>query len=251
MIVFFSLFPHRKTYDFVSILVSKGYENLWLIAAPKVNLKHNKNTDFSNNHNLSKKYNVKNLCKKFNLNFCESAHDDKIKISKIIHDSGAKTALISGARIIKKEIIEMFPNGIINFHPGKIPETSGLDSFFYSIKTNSPMGVTVHIIDDRVDAGFFIFFEKVKIALDDTLESVKEKVYEIQLCSLSKYLDTYFGKKINFPPINRPRKNIPLSQVEKDSIILKFPIWKREQIEDITEPSNYAGNPHEGLNRNE
>ena len=232
IIIFCYSFPHRKTYDFVSLLVSKGYENLWLIAAPKVNLKHNKNKDSSNNHNLSKKYNVKNLCKKCNLNFFESAHDDKTKISKIINESGSKTALISGARIIKKEIIEMFPDGIINFHPGIIPETSGLDSFYYSIKTNSPMGVTVHIIDDRVDAGFFIFFEKVKVASNDTIKSIKEKLYEIQLCSLSKYLDIYFGKKMYFPPINRPKKNTPLSQVEKDTIILRFPSWKSRQIED-------------------
>ena len=71
-----------------------------------------------------------------------------------------KTAIISGARIIKRDVIKLFANGIVNFHPGMIPETSGLDSFHHSIAQNCSMGVTVHLIDHRVDAGKFIFFEK-------------------------------------------------------------------------------------------
>ena len=68
----------------------------------------------------------------------ECAHD-KIEVIEDIRDRlKAKIALISGARILKKEIIDLFDNGIINFHPGKIPETSGLDSFLYYRKNCSP-----------------------------------------------------------------------------------------------------------------
>ncbi len=230
IIIFCYSFPHRKTYDFVSTLVSKDYKNLWLVAAPKLKLKHNRNNTGSDNPNLSEKYNIKKLCEEFSLNFIESAHDDKEKIQKIINDSGSTKAIISGARIIKKEIIEMFSDGIINFHPGKIPETSGLDSFFYTIKTNSPMGVTVHLIDHRVDAGFFIFFERLMVEESDTFESIKEKLYQTQLVSLSKYTDNFLEAYKEFPPIDRPKKNIPLTETEKENIRLSFPEWRNNQI---------------------
>ena len=68
--------------------------------------------------------------------------------------------IISGARIIDKKIIKLFKYGIINFHPGKIPETSGLDSFFWTIKKNIYPSVTAHFIDQYVDRGKILINSK-------------------------------------------------------------------------------------------
>ena len=57
-----------------------------------------------------------------------------LKIKLIVKKYKINIGIISGARIIDKKIIKLFKYGIINLHPGKIPETSGLDSFFGQLK---------------------------------------------------------------------------------------------------------------------
>lgn len=149
IIIFGYAFPHRKTYDFLHILFALGFQNITVVASPKLNLSHNtssKNQDLNN----SNEYCVKTACRILGIDFKESFHDDINTIQKIQNRTQAKIAIISGARIIKKNVIDLFPDGIVNFHPGKIPETSGLDSFYYTIKNNSSMGVTAHLIDRSV-----------------------------------------------------------------------------------------------------
>ena len=143
---------------------------------------------------------------------------------------GINQAIISGARIIKKDVIDLFSDGIINFHPGKIPETSGLNAFYYAIKNNCPMGVTVHQIDHKVDAGNLIFFEKLRIEKDDNIESTKKKLYGTQLYSLRKYLLFYFGNKKNYTEIDRPQKNTPLNNDAINELKSHFMPWKDAQI---------------------
>ncbi len=42
LIIFGYAFPHKKTYDFVSMLFAKGFRNIVVVGAPKLLLKGNK-----------------------------------------------------------------------------------------------------------------------------------------------------------------------------------------------------------------
>ncbi len=89
--------------------------------------------------------------------------------------------LIAGARILKPRVIEAFPLGIINFHPGLIPQTRGLDAMMWSVHNGIPQAVTAHVIDSRVDAGSILFAEEMPIWSDDTPFDFQERLYEMQL----------------------------------------------------------------------
>lgn len=226
IIVFAYAFPHKKTYDFLNILNNKGFKNIIVIAAPWKEFK-------SNNATYKKEsifYDIKNLCHLLNFDFHICPHDNFQKIKDIQSKSSAELGIISGARILKSHVIELFNDGIVNFHTGKIPETSGLDSFYYSIKKNCQIGVTAHLIDERVDAGRFIFFEEIKIEVSNTIEDIKENIYKTQLLALNRYLCDYFQKESKFKEIERPYKNSPLSLAQKEHIIEGFDKWKKNQI---------------------
>ena len=229
IVIFGYSFPHRKTCDFLMILFELGFQNIVVIGAPKIKLAHGKDSENINAVNLSS-YCVKTLCHTLNIEFQECAHDNLRKILSIKDRIKSETAIISGSRILKKEVIDLFANGVVNFHPGMIPETSGLDSFFYSIKKNCPMGVTVHHVDHKVDAGRFVFFEKLRIERDQSIKDVRENLYGIQLISFKKYLLSYFGREYNFPDIDRPQKNPPMTFLEKEAVTLYFEQWKNNQI---------------------
>ena len=61
--------------------------------------------------------------------------------------------LIFGSRILNKEIIEMFKVGILNLHPGLLPENRGLNTIQNAILKNIPQAVTLHFINNEIDMG--------------------------------------------------------------------------------------------------
>ena len=81
------------------------------------------------------------------------SHHNSTETLKIIKKNKLDLGVILGARILKKEIINAFKIGIINMHPGILPENRGLDNIKWSVVKNLPIGVTSHFIDPRIDMG--------------------------------------------------------------------------------------------------
>ncbi len=223
-------FPHRKTNDFILDLVASGINNIIVIAAPKKTLTYTDNNSYFNKTlNFTSVLSTEVICNNLNLPYYELKHDDVGGISKLAKVYKIRLGLISGARIIPSEVINIFKLGLINFHPGKIPETSGLDSFYYSIKNSVPMGVTTHFIDHKVDAGKMIAFEELELSADDTIEVVQENLYQLQRKALKVLIPRLTSAKIHSTEIHRPKKNLPLSFEEKQKILLRFQSWKSFQ----------------------
>jgi len=229
--VFAYSFPHRKTQDFLVNLVAMGYTNLCVIGAPWKKLPYQEDGNLIERRiKTATPYATEKLCKALGLRYFEIEHDDETGIRNLQNQYNLKMGIIAGARILQKKIIDIFPEGIINFHPGKIPETSGLDAFFYSIKHKVPMGVTAHFIDHKVDAGRLILFEPLKITLDDSPDIAQENLHHTQVTALRKVAHLLMNEgRLNTAPISRPKKNIPMTMPEKWDCLKKFPSWRAEQ----------------------
>lgn len=214
-------FEHKKSLDFFNIIVKDPSFNVTVIAAPWVNIENSSLTTQPIQNSP-----VKDFCKKHYIPYISCKHNDVTKIKSAVDKYKLTLGIIAGARIIPKSIIEIFDDGIVNFHPGKIPESSGLDALYHTIRNNSVYGVTSHFIDYRVDAGDLIDFKEVSIDPNDTITSLKEKNYNLQLEMLNDFLIAYQNEEINRKPIIRPFKNNALSESEKHDILKNFEIWK-------------------------
>lgn len=214
-------FEHKKSLDFFNIVLDNSNFSLVVIAAPWVNLNGSTPTEkhFGNSE-------IKEVCDTKNIPYISCSHNDHARIKSVVNKYNLDIGIVAGARIIPKKTIELFRDGILNFHPGKIPETSGLDAFYYTIKNNCSYGVTSHFIDYRVDAGELVEFKEVTVELSDSVASLKEKSYILQLEMLSKFLINYENNSIQCQTITRPFKNNLLSEAEKTSILNKFQVWK-------------------------
>ena len=58
-------------------------------------------------------------------------------------------------QIIKRKLIAIPGDGIVNIHPGLIPEFRGIQPYFWELSEGSPRaGATLHLIEDeKIDAG--------------------------------------------------------------------------------------------------
>ncbi len=121
----------------------------------------------------------------------------------------------------------MFNYGVINYHPGPLPETSGLDSIYWMIKKNVRPLASAHFINSKVDAGELIEECWIAVNSDDTLEIVENSLYLAQL-QLHKKICKKIANNQTFKTktIVRPFKNSLMTKDQRELSLKNFANWK-------------------------
>ncbi len=140
---------------------------------------------FSNNENAyalqrAKKHGIKSVS--FNPGQFESRRQYDKKLLGLLQNEKIDLIVLAGYMLlVGREIIKEFSNRIINVHPALLPSFKGThgikDAFDYGVKVT---GVTVHFVEEELDAGPVISQESVIIAEDDTQETLEEKIHKIE-----------------------------------------------------------------------
>ena len=108
---------------------------------------------------------------------------DKITVDYIL-ENGFDFLISYGYRfILRKDILDLFPNRAINMHISYLPYSRGADPNFWSFIEGTPKGVSIHYLDEGVDTGEIIVQKEVSFdSLDtETLASSYQKLQvEIQ-----------------------------------------------------------------------
>lgn len=84
-------------------------------------------------------------------------------------------------RLLGPTLLEPYHGKIINLHPSLLPAFPGKDAIgqalAYGVKVT---GVTVHFVDEGMDTGPIIVQESIKVALDDTYETLSQKIHQLE-----------------------------------------------------------------------
>lgn len=76
-------------------------------------------------------------------------------------------------RIIKKNILSIPSRGIINCHPGLLPEYRGCTCVEWAIYNDDPVGATCHFMAPDIDGGPVIYAAPMPIRKGDRYEKVR------------------------------------------------------------------------------
>ncbi|WP_310379412.1 phosphoribosylglycinamide formyltransferase [Flavobacterium sp.] len=85
-----------------------------------------------------------------------------------------------------KNIIEQYPNKIINIHPALLPKYGGKGMYGMNVHRSvvenkeNETGITIHFVNENYDEGNIIFQKKVTVLVTDTPEIVAEKIHELE-----------------------------------------------------------------------
>lgn len=71
--------------------------------------------------------------------------------------------------IIKKEIIDFMSTSIVNLHISYLPWNRGANPNFWSFVENTPKGVTIHEIDEKLDQGKILLQKEMEF--DESTET--------------------------------------------------------------------------------
>jgi len=105
-------------------------------------------------------------------------------------------------KVLSKEFVEEYKGRIINIHPSLIPSFCGKG--YYGEKVHQSVleygvkitGATVHFVDEGTDTGQIIIQEAVEVKDDDTVDTLKNRVLEVEHRILPKAVKLYCDRRI-------------------------------------------------------
>ena len=87
---------------------------------------------------------------------------------------------------IPSNIIEAFPNKIINIHPALLPKYGGKGMFGMHVheavikNKEQESGITIHHVNENYDEGAIIFQKSFEISPSDSADDVAKKVHKLE-----------------------------------------------------------------------
>jgi len=176
--VFAYNFKHWKTQAGIQNLCIAGYKPVVLLAADPVELKF-----YRSKVRIAPRdtflWHPKELAKFYGIDYRVLKHNSQMT-SDIVRSHNLDVGVVLGARILKPIAFNHFNIGVLNMHPGILPQNRGLDTIKWAILKDMPQGVTGHLIDGNIDRGFLIKQEEIAIYKDDTLVDLQVRIQNLE-----------------------------------------------------------------------
>jgi len=77
---------------------------------------------------------------------------------------------------VRPPVLKKFPRAAINLHISYLPWNRGADPNFWSFYDDTPKGVSIHLMDERIDTGEIIAQKHVDFIPPDTLATSYQKL---------------------------------------------------------------------------
>ena len=118
--------------------------------------------------------------------------DERIKELLDKHDS--ELVVLAGYMLLLKgkKLLDAYKNRIINIHPALLPSFPGVEAqkqaFDYGTKIS---GITIHFVDEHLDAGPIIHQEAVDISDCKSVQETAHKILELEHIAYPKIIDSF------------------------------------------------------------
>ena len=97
--------------------------------------------------------------------------------------------------IFPQDILEEFPQRVVNIHPALLPKYGGKgmygDHVHKAVLENNEerSGISIHYVNENYDEGRIIAQYETRIAEDETLDSLKQKIHQLEHEHYPKIID--------------------------------------------------------------
>ncbi|MHA1428082.1 MAG: formyltransferase family protein [Candidatus Helarchaeota archaeon] len=177
--VFAYNFNHKKTFEGLMRLWLENYDISCIFAQNKIKL-----TFYQSKIRVGTKdifyIHPSRIAEKLDIPYHVVTHNSEECVN-LIQKYDLDVGVILGARILKDYVINAFKIGIINMHPGVLPENRGLDNLKWAINDGLPQGITTHLIDPEIDWGSMLVQELIDVYPDDTLVDIHLRLQSLEL----------------------------------------------------------------------
>lgn len=99
-----------------------------------------------------------------------------------LKDAGVDLVCLAGfMRLVKRPLLDAFPDRIINIHPSLLPAFPGIEAWKQALAAGATeTGCTVHYVDEGMDTGPVIIQEAVPVLPGDTDKTLHARIQELE-----------------------------------------------------------------------
>lgn len=109
------------------------------------------------------------------------------KILKIIQKARPDLIVLAGFLLkFPENILNEFPNKVINIHPALLPKYGGKGMYGNFVheavlqNKEKESGISIHYVNENYDEGALIFQEFITISDEDTADTIAEKIHKLE-----------------------------------------------------------------------
>jgi len=101
--------------------------------------------------------------------------------------------------LIPKNLLQVFPDRIINIHPALLPKFGGKGMYgmkvHEQVKTTAEKetGITIHLVNEQYDTGKILFQAKCPVDTDDTPEQIAAKVHQLEHAHFASVIEAWIA----------------------------------------------------------
>ncbi len=130
------------------------------------------------------------------ITFSASELKNTDRILKLLEEYAIDFIVLAGFLLrVPSNIIQRYPNKIINIHPALLPKYGGKgmygDHVHKAVKEaqEKETGITIHYVNEHYDEGQIIFQEKVSVLPTDSPDDIAKKVHALEYEHFPKVID--------------------------------------------------------------
>lgn len=112
------------------------------------------------------------LLKGYDIKRHKVPHHNKKTCRLLLEELNPDLGVLGGTRIIRDRILKIPKDGMLNAHPGLLPEVRGSASPAWSVYYDVPIGSTAHFIDPGIDTGDIVGKREIAVHKGDTYEKL-------------------------------------------------------------------------------
>lgn len=137
--------------------------------------------------------------------------------------------IVLGARILPMALIQKFSMGIINMHPGLLPENRGLDNHKWAILDHIKQGVTLHFIDENIDEGYVFRRMPIEVHKDDSLVDIHLRLQDYERGLLLEAMKSFYyrGTWGSYKSWKKGKYNKAMTTQEDARVLQHFKFYKQ------------------------
>ncbi|GBU06737.1 phosphoribosylglycinamide formyltransferase 1 [Bacteroidales bacterium] len=131
--------------------------------------------------------------------FCKKEDFENGCVLKFLKERNIDFIVLAGFLLkIPENLIDAFPNKIINIHPALLPKYGGKGMYGDRVHQAAidagemETGISIHLVNEQYDQGRILFQASCPIDKQDAVLDVAKKVHELEYKYFPKVLEEYF-----------------------------------------------------------
>ena len=101
---------------------------------------------------------------------------NSIEGEKLLTELKPDLIVLGGTDILQDSLLQKAAKGVLNCHPGLLPEYRGCSCVEWSILNDDPVGAACHLATKKIDAGPVIYQEPMTVFRSDDYASIRTRM---------------------------------------------------------------------------